>query len=398
MIQPELYNLVIYGIVLIIMLILMTGIFLRIKYRFFYVMRDFYILFQYHRLWYAPYKPIKDLEINTKYYDPYTIIQYSNSSNVSYKEIPESIYKTIVDFYEKYYIHQNLKDTYTINLSIEDIKTILSPASIVGTYNIDSSIKNIMVMIPIWVYEKRQNKKEIMYYIDHSITRNEDRNKGYAVTTYYTMIIDRMKHNIDTSFIFKTEGVGLPILPIVTYNAVVVSISNSIIPNTHIQPLELIEVKKSNLSIFRACMNQYINRRCIFSIFLPFEDSCKQIELGIYHIYILKHKEDVFAIYFFKDLRFHYKTKKSIECIGSINYAIPKHSEPLFIDAFLRCLHNLKEIYMYEYVMIELLNENITLYRDGVLRLKIEYFIPCKYYFINYIQKTYQPKDCFIMP
>ena len=51
-------NIISFVILAIIAMIILGGIYLRIKYRFFYTVRDMYVIYQYHRLLWAPYKPI----------------------------------------------------------------------------------------------------------------------------------------------------------------------------------------------------------------------------------------------------------------------------------------------------------------------------------------------------
>jgi hypothetical protein len=196
-------------------------------------------------------------------------------------------------------------------------------------------------------------------------------------------------------------------LPILEYDSFIYDVneypnSYRCIPKTNsFDPLQIKRISKDNIHHFKHAMKYVFNSRSKYRMFCitpNYNSLYEWIINGIVHVYMIMIKDDVYAMYIFKDERFVYKKGKMIESICSIWLENKYDSRDLIVDTYIWCVNDLKDIYGYQYQVIHLTGENINI--CDILRNRNYnplYRITNYYYTINYIQRPYKGKESFIL-
>lgn len=415
-------NIISIVILIIIGIFIVCGIYLRVKYRFFYTVSDMFIIYQYHRLLWSPYKPIntyKKLEYLSKYnHQPNVILHELNEIK---EEDKDKLLNYLSEFMKYHYIRIHHKKHYECRVDPQYFRSILSshdkPSYISCLYDSYKEIKSLFTLYPIYVYENKINSKEMMYYLDYSVTLPKYRHNESMVTLVTATGVEMIKKYVDEEypdretnsmgFIFKTENVKLPMLPILQYESLIFDINSYINENRHIpklnsfEPLQINRVSKENVIHFKHALKYVFNSKSRYRMFCitpNYNSLYEWIIKGIVHVYMIMLKDDVYAMFIFKDERFIYKKRKMIESIGSVWFENKHDSRDLIGDLYIWCANDLKHIHGYQYQVLHLSGENINI-RD-ILRLRNYnplYRVTNYLYTVNYIQRPYKGKESFIL-
>ena len=417
-------NIVSFVCIFVVFLFILFAMYLRIRYRFFYKVRDMYVIYQYYNLLYAPYKPIntyRKLEYLKKHVSAYDIKVHSVQEK-SDTEL-DALLDTLTTFVKKHSIRVKHQVDYSCEVDREYMRNIVchheKPSYIACHYDLYKDVKSLFALFPVYVYEHRQKSKSMMYYIDYSVTLPKYRHQESIMILSTTTGVEIMKRYVDEEypdketssmgFLFKTEHTKLPIMPLLSYKSIVydldsVSFVESLLgyeKTTRFEPLQLIRVDKNNIRIFKDIFKYVLEKKnytrmfCVTTGYTNLYDCILQ---NVIHVYMIMMKDEVYGMFLFKDIRYAYKKEPMIECIASFWFEKKHDSRDLTIDLYLWCLYDLKRIHRFRYIVLNVLGENWKLFdsltRRGLLGL---YHVPCYYYAINYIQKPYSSEESFMM-
>lgn len=416
-------NLVSFVILFIIGVVVVGGIYMRIKYRFFYTVRDMYIIYQWHRLLWAPYKPINSynkLEYLSKYRYRSDVVLYEYSELKNDEK--DKLLNTLSLYMKDHFIRKRHKKHYECMVDSCYFHSILSchdkPCYISCLYDTYKEVKSLFVLYPIYVYEHKIKSREMMYYLDYSVTHPKHRHQESMVTLVTATGVKMIDKFVDDEyperetksmgFIFKTENTKLPMLPILQHDSLIYDIDTYIreyrkIPhNGSFEPLQIVRTSKENIQLFKHALKYILESKTtsrMFCITPNYNTLSKWIIEGILYVYMVMLKDDIYAMFLFKDERFVYKNDKMIECIGTIWFENKHDSIDLKGDMYIWCANDLKRINGYRYQMLHLLGEE-----NDTIRIELEkrlyfpnYRVTNYYYTVNYIQKPYKARESFIL-
>lgn len=416
-------NIVSFVILIIIGFIVIGGIYLRMKYRFFYTVRDMYIIYQYHRLLWAPYKPInsyKKLEYLSNYRYRSDVILHELS--LLKEDEQNKLLETLSNFMKDHFVRLRHKKHYECIVDSSYFHSILSshdkPSYISCLYDVYRDVKSIFTLYPIYVYEHKIKSKEMMYYLDYSVTHPKHRHHESMVSLVTATGVKMIEKFVDEEyperetasmgFIFKTENTKLPMLPILQHDSLIYDIDAYIrehrkIPNIRsFEPLQITRVSKENITRFKHALKYVLDSKessRVFCITPCYNTLYEWVMKDILYVYMVMMKDDVYGLFFFKDDRFVYKGDKMIESIGTVWFENQHDSIELKGDIFMWCAHNLKRIHGFRYHVFHLLGEeNENIRNEMIKRLYFpKYQVTNYYYTVNYIQRPYKARESFII-
>ena len=240
------------------------------------------------------------------------------------------------------------------------------------------------------------NNEMITNYVDYLCVNMKHRKKNIAPQTIYTYALEHRKRDSkNITFLFKREGELTSIVPLVTYSMFCYNTeywtSNVRFP----QPYQLTKINKSNSKLLLQNMNTYIK---LFSCFIcsSISNIERLIEEKILIPFIIHNKDDVVAIYFFKETCVTYNNKDMIDLVGSIivDSSFKEFFELGLGEAFKQLKRENKNI---GYLNIECISHNHILLTHIQKQYTYTYKVPYSYYFYNFAIRPILHNDVFIL-
>lgn len=313
--------------------------------------------------------------INDKFIAPFDIMTYTHET------ITDTVQQEIVHLLQRKYI-DSPDIVFTIDTHIFDniVKISHNQPSYISCH------KNACcVSYSITLY---QSTEKILAYMIDLFTVDSFKPELLFQTHEYNQRMANPLHGGNISFFRKKKHPYLGISP---------SFSSDI----HIFPIQLHEPVQKFPTTFELCRvfkNNYSHY--IIDFFKSLPCHCIAVDISTilhwinvqyWYVFILIQKQQLIAIYFFRNTLFQYEefstldmNSKSVELIGSFNNT--KH-DTLFFDGFLHCIKEITTKINLDYRILQIIhvsNGNDILLRRFSLHHSIICKYPIYYYFFNY--------------
>lgn len=247
---------------------------------------------------------------------------------------------------------------------------------------------------PIYMY---MNKKQyIGNYVDYLCVHEHYRKQGHTEKLIYTYACHAKQYSGIDLFVFKKEyGSHTCIQPLVEYKSFVYDIREWEAISMDITPMKLEEIHKDGFNIVQKYINS-ISTLFDCTMIASLEYILKSIDIQDIHIYVLRHDDKVYALYFFRNAYTSYeengKTHEIIECIGSICFY--EEAKSMFVDVFINVMCMIRNKYNMSFLVFDILSHNYMIRDKLPYDHKVE--STSSYYVYNFICKTFDPSQLFI--
>ena len=348
------------------------------------------------------------------------------------------INKTICEFIKANYIYASERDktqvdyspsqenllAYLLNSNHPSYFTVYQEPNLLFTEKEDLSSTDIIAVIAARPLYVRLNKKGFFgakktmfttYYVDNLCVQPAYRKKGIAATMIQTHYYNLRQQNkqINTC-LFKREGELNAIVPLVAFKTYCLSIANILHNNNnnndndkHIATAQysLIESGANQLHLFidfiKSQMSQF---NCVI---LPdvtnLAHLIKTNNLRIYclvskasiskaNVDISKANNNIIAVYIFRLLELTYDTKKTCECIATINAT----TMDLFQYGFRQACTTLQEKNEIALLLVEETAHTKKLLTPQI-KAQAQFTSPTAFFFYNYACHSLKAQECLIV-
>jgi len=364
-------------------------------------------VFHYHNLRYWLFPPgiiTHEPLPMTKYYKPFrvTVKDFESMTTIEsddmhqlvsqhYLQDKEISYSPTRDNIDSYFKGHNTPCYYASYTNMNCVKDFKK-----GTIHRKEYPISVLTSRPLFV--SLYNNKLISHYVDYLCVHSKFRGKHIAPETIYTYAVETSKQNDENiTFLFKREGESTAIVPLVAYTCYWYDTTYWKPKTKFPHPYTLTQINNGNKELFMREYNTYANTFDCFitssmSNIIELIKSCAIIP------YVIHNKEEVIAIYIFRNGCVSYNGHGVIDLIGSI----------LVDDSFIEFFQlGANEAYLHlqkqmEDANIKYLNiENISHNHDLINHINKSYTpihtIPYSYYFYNFATRPILPEQCFIL-
>ena len=181
------------------------------------------------------------------------------------------------------------------------------------------------------------------------------RKQGHTEKLIYTYASYAKQDSGIDLFVFKKEyGSHSCIQPLMEYKSFVYDIRDWKSISMDIIPMKLEELNKDGFNI----IHEYIlSIPTLFdcTMISSIEYILKSIDIQDIHIYVLRHNNKVYALYFFRNAYTTFeengKQHEIIECIGSICFH--KEAKDMFVDVFVNVVCMIREKYNMSFLVFD---------------------------------------------
>lgn len=279
--------------------------------------------------------------------------------------------------------------------------------------------------IRIWSTNTKSHKHYIAYYVDFLCVKKSHQRQGIGPKIIYTSwsnardeLYKRYRRSPDECAIHNEKDQWLEErcigdiyfskhenypLPLVSFCEIPTSIWDirkikSVLTNHNLHPVECINIteKEDHLLLLMDVFTM-IKEHKKNSILTTMENAREQIRAGLLYIYVLKFKQDIFAVYVLKDSHTTYRENYSVECVSSFLHPNYVKDVRLFQDVFLMILKDLSRSKKIGYAIIENIGDGcfLSMIQNKFVK-KVGGFIQY-YYLFNYKQETIHKRDLFTL-
>lgn len=386
-----------YIVLILIVLILLFKLYVKITYKFW----SYQPVFHYHNILYWLSKPgiiMKELPKINKFCN-FTNIKVNDYHNYCDSD-KNDIIKLIQNNYsnnKEYFPNIQLLDAHFSGHINKNYVTVYRKDLHIAQDNIINKIIAVITSRPVYI-QLNNNIKFDAYYVDWLCVDKEYRKMNIAPQMIQTHEYYQ-RHDNHNNFIslFKKEGKLTGIVPLTAYNAYQYD------PTTlKKEPLDdnyLIEINDKNYNDIDI---MYKNQKFDCFIITSKSNIINLIKNNILRIFVLKNKDTILAIYYFKNSYTTFKINQlyqkdpkvcySIDIIGSIKFC----DKLLFIKGFINAILELKKKDLL--ITIENISNNDDLIDFLTKKQLITRFkIPIAYFYYNYISKPIISNKVFIL-
>ena len=238
------------------------------------------------------------------------------------------------------------------------------------------------------------NKKLFVNYVDYLCVDKQERKKGIAPQLIYTYAVEaRKKDEKNKLFLFKREGESTAIVPIVVYKSCMYSMKYWKDTTRFPLPYKLTKINDANFNLLIRGIED-INKYFKCTIMTSIGNLKELITSGSIIPYVIHNKDDVVAVYFYRDGCVTYEGKKVIDLIGSILFQ-PEFQE-FFELGLMSSAVELKKTH-YEWLNLETISHNGILVKHLHKKYRPLFEVPYSYYFYNYASRPLLNDDVLVV-
>ena len=242
------------------------------------------------------------------------------------------------------------------------------------------------------------NNKLTSHYVDYLCVHSKFRGKNIAPETIYTYAVEMSKQEKkNITFLFKREGESTAIVPLVAYKCYWYDTTYWIPKTKFPLPYTLTQINNDNKELLLREYNTYKNKfDC--NISSSISNIIELIKFRAIIPYIIHNKDEVVAIYFFRNGFVSYNGRGVIDLIGSIlvDGSFIEFFQLGTIEAYLHLQKQMKDANI-NYLNIENISHNYHLINSVNTTYKPIHTIPYSYYFYNFATRPFLPEKCFIL-
>jgi len=364
-------------------------------------------VFHYHNLRYWLFPPgiitHKQFPI-TKYYKPFRIKvknfetltsldidnmhqlvsqHYLQDKDISYSPTRENI--------KSYFKDHDTKCYYASYTNLDCVKDLKK-----GTIHKKEYPISVLTSRPLFV--SLYTNKLTSHYVDYLCVHSKFRGKNIAPETIYTYAVEMSKQEKkNITFLFKREGESTAIVPLVVYRCYWYDTTHWIPKTKFPLPYTLTQINNDNKELLLREYNTYKNKfDC--NISSSISNIVELIKSHAIIPYIIHNKDEVVAIYFFRNGFVSYNGHGVIDLIGSIlvDDSFIEFFQLGTNEAYLHLQKQMKDTNI-NYLNIENISHNYHLINSINTTYKPIHTIPYSYYFYNFATRPLLPEKCFIL-
>jgi len=365
---------------LIIILIILSYAYIKIKYRFWSIQPVFHI----YNIYYWVFPPgLIDHKLPEKN-------KFVNTSNILFRDFSVSSKKMIkytTNLIQDHYLkikdaHYNPKEKNIVPyfkghsdpcfLSTYFYKDPLDNKEIVGT----------MTSRPLFI--KLYKQKMNVYYVDHLCVHSGYRKKGIAPELIQTHNYFQCRANkkIPCS-LFKKETDLTGIVPLTIYKTYCFDMKDWKQNYKLHDSIQVIEISSKNIHLLYDFLNKIMDSNKFACFIMPSLGNIQSlIESKNIFVYISLQKGEILSVYFFRDSSLTYNKVGVIECFCTISNINDNH---MFVYMFSEALRKLmKEIKSIRYLLLENNSDTKEIVVNIMSKYKPSFESPTAYYLYNY--------------
>lgn len=246
------------------------------------------------------------------------------------------------------------------------------------------------------IYLHLNKTQYIGNYVDYLCVHENYRKQGHTEKLIYTYACHAKQHSGIDLFVFKKEyGSHSCIQSLLEYKSFVYDIREWKSISMDITPVKLEELNKDGFNSIRECI---LSIPTLFecTMISSIEYILKSIEIQDIHIYVLRHNDKIYALYFFRNAYTTFqengKQYEIIECIGSVCFY--EEAKDIFVDVFVNVICMIREKYNMSFLVFDMLSHNFMIKMYLQYDHKVE--STSSYYLYNFICKEFDPREVFI--
>ena len=387
-------------------LIILTMIYIKVKFGFWADQPVFHVYNLTYMLW-PPGIINHDLPLPNKYtnfkniktfsHDKLTAIQQTQMINfiqTHYLRNSDNIYSPKRENVIPYFESHNALCFFTLyrqNLLLHDTKT----DKLVS----DDELRGVITSRPIHVDINNQNKgaKFMAYYVDYLCVSKYQRKKGIAQQLIQTHEYNqRHLNNKDIVVsLFKREEDLTGIVPLCVYPTYGFKVTTWTKPFSLDAKYTSLEINPQNFNV----LLDFIKLRSSDFDIVVYVEASNLMELvktnNVYvHVILLDHQ--VVSAYFFrKSCTFVEKNMEVLSCFASIN--APSNPEEVFIQGFKVNFWAIAEKHHFGFSAVENISHNNVIINNLLKKTHPLIKSPTAYFFYNFAYHTFNPEKCLIL-
>jgi hypothetical protein len=403
------YCILMYILLIFVIILLMIGVYIKIKFRFWSIQPVFHI-YDLHYYFCRPHIIDSELPAKNKYcnFDDIETIKYESLSPIKINLFSKFIKRHFLQnngntFNPKkrnilpYFEGHNSQSYFTYYFEPE----ILIERKGGDTIK-DKRVIGVITSRPLHISlnnsSTRPSKFDV-YYVDYLCVDKTKRKSGIAPQLIQTHEY-RQRHgnqNIKIS-LFKREGELTGIIPLCLYSTYVFDMDRWTKPPSFDASIKLVECGRTNIHHLLDFLKDKSESKFDICIMSELSNILELIKTKNIFVWMLIINNIVESVYFFKKSCTCIKDdKEALILFASINNLEKKHSD-IFIHAYKIVLFNICESFpVFKYAVLEEVSDNDIIISDLVLRSRPEFISPTAYFFYNYVSHTFQPKRVFII-
>lgn len=269
-------------------------------------------------------------------------------------------------------------------------------ASFVATKEMTNDIIGVIASYPLYISINRLLID--VYYIDFLCVdkgqKGLDGERELIPHLIQTHIYHGRRKNKNIQiYLFKRENnITIPTTSLVTYRTYNFSMKlwskDIIIPATH----QLIEINSKNFFNIRSILQNTLTNYFSCIIIPSFSNILELVSSKNILIFTFNYLEDILAVYIFRETNIIQHGGKTIECVATINNC---EDDLSFILGFKSAIIKLRKIY--ENIIIEDISHTTAIIINILLKHKPSRINTETYFLYNFIQPSFDPKQCIII-
>lgn len=233
------------------------------------------------------------------------------------------------------------------------------------------------------------------YYVDYLCVDKEYRKKGIAPEIIQTHEYVQRHANKDVVVsIFKREGELTGIVPLCVYKTYCFSMEQWITPYPLDPVYKLIETNPKNFHFLVDFLRENVAQFDI-CILPEYSNILELINTGNIYIYYVLEEDEIQCVYFFRKTCIYIKEgAEALTCFASI--CLPEVT--YFVQGFQNVIAEItKKHTSFQYAVIENISHNFSLCENLLEHNKPLIISPTAYFFYNFAYTPFQPGKCLII-
>ena len=337
--------------------------------------------------------------------NPPAMDKWCNMKNIvvkKYEKTSEMERNIFTDFIQKYYLQT---EDVTFNPNHNNIHSFLighNKPSYISYYkesNQELNIENIMGVFssrPLYIYLK--DRILCVHYADLLCIHPDVRKKGYASELIQTQTYRNRHDNKDMQVcLFKRENnASHGIIPLVEYNTFCFDASDWSF-HLHLSNYNnIIEINKQNFYKMKPILKKFIRKKFDCCIVPSIGNILQLLSSQNIYIYCLDYMGEICGLYVFRNCTTIIDNKSTIELIGSTKIQECNNSlGDMFIFGFLKAFSTLHKTY--KNLIVEDVSDNHHILKYLNEKYDNKFVNKNAFYFYNFIYKTQDSRNCFII-
>ena len=364
-------------------------------------------VFHYHNLWYWLFPPgiIEHIPPKKEKFFDRSIITTKFDSLTKYQK--NSVFNLIHTYYLRdkdvhYSPNKNAVLSYLINHSHPSIISLFykkKPLFDISNQQSIISKKLVSVMTSRILNCHLSNQDIFLNYVDYLCVDKNYRKKGIAPKVIYTHCSRVRNNSKNLIFLFKRETSLTSIVPLTTYYTYGFDTKYWKYGVRPMVQYPHLIITSQNFHLFYHLMEK-IKKYFTCTIYPSFSHIQYLIKQKLIFIYIILHKDEPIACYFFRNPFTFYKKNNiignSIDCFASF-FDKEKLNHVIFSYYFHLSLFKIQQFYQFKFILIENISDNNFIIQNIFERYTPIIKCPTAYYFYNFAYRPQLSDKIFIV-